>query len=178
MWNRHIRRAAAFALCAELAAGTWSSAARAKRNSFTGTFGGRPFKAARLDSACKYTRAIRFFTIAGGQSKARKKSGAADLKFATISGTTDDPTATSTVFPIVLGDAAATFTTARRVGSGTDPGSFGGWRGGANDVVVTLTSYRHGRLTGTMTGTLAPGDTTRGGPIRARAKFVVSCDVE
>ena len=144
------------------------AAARAK-GSFKGTYGDQKFKSKKRIVTCAYTRAVSAFSIGGTQGGKKKQ------KFATADGVGPDPTAPTAVFPIVLTDDGAGFGS----GMGGDTSTFPFWAGRNDDVVVTLTGYKKGKISGTVTGTLQPVIGNTGGvPITVSATFSAKCLVQ
>ncbi len=139
------------------------------KGTFKGTYGAEKFKSKKFVVLCAYTRSIGFFSIGGTQASKKKQ------KFATASGTGPDPTASTAVFPIVLTDDGAGFAS----GAGGAATTLPFWASQDDDVVVTLTGYKKGKIVGTVTGTLQPvqGD-TGGVAIPVNATFSAKCTVQ
>ena len=139
------------------------------KGTFKGTYGAEKFKSKKLVVLCAYTRSIGFFSIGGTQASKKKQ------KFATASGTGPDPTASTAVFPIVLTDDGAGFGS----GMGGEISTFPFWAGQDDDVVVSFTGYKKGKLKGTVTGTLQPVQGNTGGvAIPVNASFSAKCTVQ
>ena len=135
------------------------------KGTFKGTFGVEKFRSKRFAAACSYSRAVSLFLIAGGQGGRKRQKGAS------FAGTGSDPTAPGAVFPIVLSGTTGSFV------SGSPP-SPPLWIGFGDAVVVTLTGFRRGKVSGTVTGTLDPSVGATGGPIQVNATFAAKCLVQ
>ena len=147
---------------------------------FKGRFGGAPFKAIKLGISCAYVRTPGFFQVFGpSKPKIHLRSRSADIKFAQIGGAGADPTAPGAVFPIQLTDTEALFVNARGVGIGTDPKSIPGWVAtGSDGFVVTITGFKKGKVVGTFSGTLQPGESNPNPAIQASGSFAATCLVQ
>ncbi len=86
-----------------------------------------------------------------------------------------DPSAPGAAFPIVLTRAVATFVN----GPPPTPPIWTASADLGDDVVITLTGYRKGKIIGMLTGTLRPGVLmTTGDPIQVSATFAAKCTVQ
>jgi len=131
---------------------------------FKGTFGTEKFRSKKFAVGCSYSRSVTLFLITGSQGGAKKQKGAS------FAGMGADPTAAGAVFPIVLTGTTASFF------SGPTPNP-PLWTGLGADVVVTLTGYKKGKVSGTLSATLQPSVGATGGPIQANATFKAKCSV-
>ena len=162
----HMTRGRAVALAMTIVTGLAPSAALG-RGVFKCSYGDEKYKSKKAVVGCAYTRSLGFFTIAGSQGNARKQ------KFATASGMGPDPTAPGTLFPIVLSEAQAGFGS----GPGGGTSNFPTWAGSLGSVVVTLTGYKKGKITGTVVGSLS-GVLATTTTIEGNATFVGKCLVQ
>ena len=135
---------------------------------FKGTYGGQKFKARKASVGCSYFRSSGTFSLIGGQGGRKKQQGGG------AAGSGADPTAPGATFPIVLTAPVATFF--RGIGASPENqwSGFGDQLGG--DVVVTLTGYKKGKISGTVSGTLQPYVGTSG-PIQVNATFAAKCSI-
>lgn len=142
------------------------SAALAK-GTFKGTFGPDRFKSNKRVVLCSYGRAASTFSIGGAQVSRKRQ------RTATAGGTGADPSAPGAAFPIVLTAAVATYSSGSAASATT-------WTGGivTSDLVVTLTGYRKGKVSGTIAGTFTPSDPGAGAPFQATASFAAKCDIQ
>jgi hypothetical protein len=130
-----------------------------------GTFGSESVKIKKRFVNCAYVRSGGLLLIQAVKGNRKKQTGTI------ISGTTADPTAAGAVFPMLLQDpVTASFTN----GPPPTPPTWGGYFG---DVVVTLTGYTHGKLSGTLTGRMEPVLGGASGTIQVDASFTVKCRV-
>lgn len=161
-----MNRCRIWAMCLAVVVVLVPSAGLAK-GTFKGTYGTEHFRSNRRVVLCSYGRADSFFTI-GGAQVSRKRA-----KLATVGGTCADPTAPGATFPIVLAAAVGTFSS----GPVASPTTF---TGGivTQDLVVTLTGYRKGKLSGTIAGTFTPSTLGTATPIQANASFKAKCTIE
>jgi hypothetical protein len=165
MANARMRRPAT-ALVAAILVSVASDVALAK-GSFKGRFGHSRFKAKTGTVACRYTQSIAFLDLNGIQNV----RGGRVRRFAGVAGTVADPSAPGTAFPIALTDAIATFGT-----ESADPNETPLWTGtSAGGLVVTLTGYKRGKVTGTVRGTLQPLNAAAPEPMDANASFTAKC---
>jgi hypothetical protein len=137
------------------------------KGTFKGTYGTEHFRSNKRVVLCSYGRGDSLFTV-GGTQVSRKR-----VKFATVGGTCPDPTAPGAAFPIVLAAAVGTFSS----GPVTSPTTY---TGGivTQDLVVTLTGYRKGKVSGTIAGTFTPSTPGTATPIEANVTFAAKCSIE
>ena len=173
MQKRGMGALAGVALLLVLAPGTAVAA-----GGFKGRFGGTSFKAIKLGISCAYVGG--FFQVFGpSKPKIHLRSRSADIKFAQIGGAGADPTAPGAVFPIQLTNTEVLFVNARGVGIGTDPKSIPGWVAtGSDGFVVTITGFKKGKVVGTFSGTLQPGESNPNPAIQASGSFAATCLVQ
>jgi hypothetical protein len=131
---------------------------------FKGTFGTEKFKSRKIAAGCVYSRANGSFSASGGMGNRKKQKGAG------AAGYGADPTAPGAVFPIVLTSAAGSFFS----GPPTAPPT---WTGSGDGVTVTLTGYKKGKVSGTMTGTMQPTLYGATGTIQVNATFSAKCTI-
>jgi hypothetical protein len=110
------------------------------------------------------------FLVTGSQVKKRGRL----QRGATTSATGPDPSAPGTVFPLVLTDPTASFVD----GPSASPSLWTGSAALGNGLVLTLTGYRRGKVSGTLTGTLDPSPPTTGAPIAVDAAFSAKCTIQ
>ena len=148
---------------AVLLAGLVASPALAKP-ALQGTFGTVRFKGKKQFTHCTYVRAVSLFSIQAIKVKRKKQTGAI------VGGVGADPTAPGAAFPIVLDTATASFINGPPPTPPTWTSVFGG------NIVITLTGYAKGKVSGTIIGTLAPspiGGAT--GDVPVDASFTIKC---
>jgi hypothetical protein len=140
------------------------------KGTFKGTFGDVRFKSKKFAVGCNYNRSLGFFIVTGSQSKkgGRLQSGAAASGFGT------DPSVPGTGFPIVLADPVATFFD----GLASSPTLWTGTPGLGNEVVLTLTGYKRGKVFGRLTAVLTLGTLAGGSPISVNASFNAKCTIQ
>jgi hypothetical protein len=130
---------------------------------FQGTFGTETVKMKKRFANCAYLRAVGLLSIGAAKGNRKKQTGA------TVAGRTVDPTAPGAVFPMVVTDPTGTFTSGRP----PTPPTWATYGGG---IVITLTGYTKGKLSGTATGTMAAISITGAtGDIAVDASFTVKC---
>jgi hypothetical protein len=136
----------------------------AAKGVFEGTFGSEKFKSKKLFASCFYFRAVSLFSLQGAQGGRKQQKGAI------VGGNGADPTAAGAAFPIVLTDTTGSYTS----GKPPTPPTWGGVGG----LVITLTGYARGKVSGTVTGTLDPLLGGASGPISIDATFSAKCRVQ
>ena len=132
-----------------------------------GTFGTERFKSKKQFTHCTYVRAVSLFSIQAIKAKRKKQTGLI------VGGVGADPTVPGAAFPIVLDTATASFINGPPPTPPTWTSVFGG------NIVITLTGYAKGKVSGTITGTLAPspvGGAT--GDVAVDATFTIKCNVQ
>jgi hypothetical protein len=139
---------------------------------FKGTFGDVRFKSRKAAAGCSYTRSVGLFLVTGAQLKRRGR-----LQTGTsASGFGTDPSTPGATFPIVLtAPVTATFFTG-------DPVTPALWTGNPElgpdqNVELTLTGYKRGKVSGTLRATLVPTAGTTGLPIEVDATFTIKCSI-
>ena len=163
-----------------LAGATLAPATALAKGGFHGKFGKTPFKAMKIGLACTYAKQSGFFEITGvSKPKIHLSSRTADIKWAQMGGVGADPTAPGAAFPIQLTSAEAGFVSVKGVGLGSDPSSFPGWvTQGASGFTITFTGYKKGKIVGTFSGTLEPGENNPNGAIQSSGAFAASCIIQ
>jgi hypothetical protein len=127
-----------------------------------GTFGTETLKAKKRFVACTYVRSQQQYILSGVQGGARKQKGTA------FGGFGADPTA-GAAFPFVLAGGTASYYS----GTTTNQSVWGAVDG----VVVTITGYAKGKLSGTLAATLQPMLGGAGVPIQGNVTFKAACNV-
>jgi hypothetical protein len=139
------------------------------KGTFKGTYGSEKFRSRKGAAGCSYFRSPvapieGTFSMIGAKGGRKRQTGAA------AAGQGPDPTAPGAVFPIVLTSPVASFFD----GVGATVNLWGGIEG---DVVVTLTGYKKGKISGTVTGTLQAQPDNPKGPIQVNATFSGKCSL-
>jgi hypothetical protein len=137
--------------------------------SFKGTFGDIRFKAKKRVVGCNYNRSLGLFLVSGSSAKQHGRL----QRGASASGTSPDPSAPGTVFPIVLAEPTMSFFD----GPSLSPTLWTGSAALGNDVVLTITGYKRGKISGTLTATSVPAALGSGAPIAVDATFSAKCTI-
>jgi hypothetical protein len=137
---------------------------------FKGTFGDVIFKSRKRAVACHYNRAFAAFLVTGAQVKQRGRL----QRGASAGAVGPDPSAPGTVFPLVLSEATASFID----GSSLSPAVWTGSFALGNGIVVTITAYKRGKVSGTLVGTLDPSLGGATGLIQVNATFNAKCTIQ
>jgi len=135
---------------------------------FTGTFGSEKFKSKKRFAVCAFFRSFGQFSVTGVKGNRKKQTGSI------VGGTTPDFTASGAAFPIVVENPTGSFTSGPPPTPPTWTG-YGPQLGG--DFAVTITGYKKGKVSGSVTGTMQPAIGGAVGPLTVNATFTVKCIV-
>jgi hypothetical protein len=136
---------------------------------FTGTFGTEKFKSKKRFASCSFFRAYGLFSATGVKANRKKQTGTI------VGGTAPDFTVPGAAFPMVLENPTGSFTSGPPPTPPTWTG-YGPQLGG--DFTVTLTGYKKGKVSGSVTGTMQPAIGGAAGPLTVNATFTVKCLVQ
>lgn len=159
------------------------TAALAKKNVVTGNLHGK-FKAWAKATTCVFVRyqgtGTGFFNVGStSKPKVNIRRRTTSFKFLQFAGASTDFTAPGATFPIDLTDDEMALIDLHNVGLGTDPMTIPGWVGEQGQAFsIQITGYSRGRITGTFSGTLQPGDNNVEGPIDVNGSFNLACTLE
>jgi len=147
-------------LIATLIAALVASPAGAKP-ALQGTFGTAKFRGKKQFTHCQYSRASSLLSIDAIKITRKKQVGAI------VGGMGPDPTVPGATFPIVITGTTGSFVNGRSPLPPT-------WVT-VGTIVITLTNYEKGKLSGTITGTMSPAIGGAAGDIQVDATFAIKC---